>query len=479
MENSVERYNRWRDPIFWLILIFGVALRAVRLHFPDEPCFDEVYYQPAAEDYLQLRPDENSVHPPLAKIQIAAVVLFVDTIKAWGVANFSPMIGGRLASLLAGIGTLWFTHRMAFTLSGRRLLANLTLFLVAVDFLSIAQSRIIMLDQVQTFWIVAGLAITAEVLFERKGFDQIVFAGLCFGVATACKWSGFFAAVGAWLALMGAVSRPRGEVWACRSWVHRMATTLIFLLCGVLVYAASYIPFLLTEKTVNQESVHKIVGFHDRMLKFRYDPEQFKHRYLSRFYEWPLVSRPVWYHYNEEDKVVRGIVGIGNVAFWWPAFFLVLESLWLGYFARLTKVGSPLGGGFPEPLSSEGGDPANDASPADSTDSSALSTLPCPPSSGADSVSQFICCSYYPQWLFWALGTTGGFFYYMLPMVPIMAVAMARHLEELWLERLGRRLAYGYICLMLVLTVLYYPLITGIPVSEAYFHRLFFVDRWI
>ena len=466
MAIQYDRYIRWRDPIFLLLFLAGILLRAVRLSFPEDPAFDEIYYAPAAEDYLQGRPDANSVHPPLAKIQMAAVILFMDVAKTAGFIDFQAMVPSRMSSLLAGIGILWLTHRLAYTLSGRPLLANLSLFLVSADFLSIVQSRIAMLDQIQAFWILAGFVFTAEVLFEKKGRDHVAFAALCFGVATACKWNGLFAAAGAWLALMGGVypqSAPPGEFeedyerpYPQRSWGKRVVCTLMFLVCGVVVYIAAYTPFFISQGSAGKESFEKIVGFHKRMVKFRYDPEQFKHRYLSQFYEWPLVLRPVWYYYVDTDKVVRGIVGIGNVIFWWPAFFLILESLWLGYRGSA----SPGGRSY-------------------------------------DRLAQFACCFYFPQWVLWKSSTTGGFFYYMIGLVPIMAIAMGRHLEELFQEGKARKspddeapekrfnpwgsrtLAWFYLALVTVSLILYYPLLTGLPVDDAYFRKLFFVDRWI
>ena len=98
-----------------------------------------------------------------------------------------------------------------------------------------------------------------------------------------------------------------------------------------------------------------------------------------------------------------------------------------------------------------------------------------------DSLAQFICCFYFPQWVLWASSTTGGFFYYMVPLVPIMAVAMARHLEELLSQgdRQGKIMAYGYLALLTLALLLYYPLLTGLPVDEGYFRKLFFIERWI
>jgi dolichyl-phosphate-mannose-protein mannosyltransferase len=495
-----SNYSRWKDRVFLAIFILGIFLRCYHLGFPGRQMFDEVYYVPAAEDYINCRADTNSVHPPLAKVQMAFMYVVIDGLGFRNPNSGLPQLSAaevwRIPSLLFGILTLLWSHRLAWAVSRRRFFANTALFLVATDFLCIVQSRIAMLDQIQAFWILAGLVATAELLCQPAleaeetrhpwaSANQLWGAGLCFGIATACKWNGVAAALGAFAALMGVVRTPYTQ---SLNWSGRLRIFVIFLISGIGVYLLSYGPYVgytpfqnpvlpRVERKSMTAAFQDIVGFHRRMIKFRYNKKEFVHRYLSPFWQWPLVARPVWYLYDESPtasaevsatstplvhtaaspsqspspapktnekhenpppvaKTVNGVVAIGSVIFWWPAFLLLVEAAYLTFRHR--------------------------AKPEKS-----------------DVLSQICCCFYFPQWLFWIAGTTGGFFYYMLPMVPIMALVMARYVEEEYNSKSGPILAIAYLGFLSLALILYYPLLTGITVPEVYFRRLFLPSSWI
>ena len=201
----------------------------------------------------------------------------------------------------------------------------------------------------------------------------------------------------------------------------------------ILVYCGSYLPYasLYPKKTLPQ-IVREIEGQHKRMVDFRNDPKQFKHTYLSPFYQWPLVLRPVWFHYQGHGQnTCTGIVAFGSLPFGWLALFLLLEktvSSWRGW--------------------------------------------------QADPVNQFLVITYFPQWLLWGSSYTGGFFYYLLPVVPLMALTVAKEVQSWWLQ--GRRpTVFLYCGLLALLALLYFPFMSGLCVPTSYFKVLFFFPRWI
>lgn len=536
-ESTLEKpYTRWRDPYFLATLLIGSLLRGVGYQFPQRQIFDEVYYLSAAEDYLACQPDANSVHPPLAKIQMALIEAFADGLSGGAVLERTYV--WRLPSLLFGILILVWTHRFAWAITRHRWITNLTTALVAIDFLAIVQSRVAMLDQIQAFWILAAFTATAEFIFGQSngsiacggnGKGDIPLgegspgapsqgagagstpnraewtwgglvnclggASLCFGIATACKWNGLFAAFGAFLAVQGLVRTP---VTKSLTAVARVCVFLLFLGGGVFVYAASYLPYVgytpfytpLAGERPKPKSLKvacdDIIGFHKRMIKFRYNQKEFVHRYLSYFYQWPLMIRPVWYYYEEvtppskaenPTKYVQGIVGMGSVVFWWPAFFLLLDAArgtlwaWLrpGRWRR-KKVSLPGLGMLPET-------PTDQSALLDSSGAPVAPPVEPPAEPSADeldTVSQFSACMYFPQWLLWAAGTTGGFIYYMLPMIPAMALIVARYVEETrhdWVTRV-------YLVALVVALVLYYPLLVGFDIPDRFFHTIF-PSQWI
>lgn len=410
-----------------LLTLLALALRLVRLDFPQWIYFDEQYYAKAAGNYLEGQQDTNTVHPPLGKLMIAYGRLWFEALKyGYGVHDLPDSIGWRLADCLAGTALIPLTYLLALVLSrGRTSVAAIAGLLVCLDFLALVTSRICMLDPFIALWILAGTLCAALFCFEERKLGYAVLAAVCFGLATAVKWNGLFAAFGALLCMLELdTEQTRGE-WPRRRWV------LPSLFAGVIVaiYLAAYAPFFYKEGTLGPPAWKKVVGYHQLMVRFRYNKEKFKHQYLSQFYEWPLILRPMWFYYKETgtkpDKMVRGVACVGSPVVWWAAAFLLIEAVVTSLRLR-------------------------------------------------DPVAQFIVINYLANWAFWAISTTGGFFYYMLPMVPLMAVIVA-----LCIGSWGRRLRWAYLAVVVLTFLLYFPLLTGLSVPERYFRALFFIPSWI
>jgi len=428
-------WNRHHGFILAGVLVLALVMRAFLLDFPHQKFFDEVYYVEAANNYLNGQADSNSVHPPLAKIQLAAGMLFFDAAKTYGWHHLDETVGWRLTPLLCGLGVVAVSAWLGYALSRRPRVALLTATLVAIEHLSVVESRIATLDSIQAFWITLGIASAAQRIFRCRNDAWIVLSALSLGIATGCKWNGLFAAAGVFLALVlihPNPSDPERQPDIGRPSAFKAG--LIFALIIPAVYALAYLPFSRTMpgKPVS-EVVRAVYKQHERMVKFRYDPKQFKHQYLSYFYMWPFGLKPVWFHFRSEphDRCT-GIVAFGSVPFWWLSTYLLLETV-AGAWRRETR------------------DPAG----------------------------QFLIFTYASQWLLWATGTTGGFFYYMVTVVPLMAVTVARTVDSWLQDPAGRRVALFYLAVVGIMALLYYPFMCGLSVPYAYFSKLFFVPGWI
>ena len=376
---------RWRLALTrrdWLLLVLltllALSLRLVRLDFPQWIYFDEMYYAKAAGNYLEGQQDTNTVHPPLGKLMIAAGRLFAEGLKyGYGAHDLPDSVGWRLSACLAGTALIPLTYLLGLVLSrGRTSVAATAGLLVCVDFLALATSRICMLDPFIALWILAGTFFAARFCFEERRFSLALMTALCFGCATAVKWNGLFAAFGALLCMLELPVAQTQNDFPRRRWV----LPPLFAAVIVAIYLAAYTPFFVKEGNAGAPAWKKVVGYHQLMVRFRYNKEKFKHQYLSQFYEWPLILRPMWFYYKEAglkpDKTVRGIACVGSPVVWWVAAFFLLEAV-------VTSLR------FRHP------------------------------------VAQFIVVNSLANWAFWAISTTGGFFYYMLPMVPFMALIIA------------------------------------------------------
>lgn len=449
-----------------LVVFFAFGIRAFRLGEPEWAYFDEIYYAKASCDYLGGRSDSNTVHPPAGKLQIAAFMLLDDMLTAasGGTVQFSQHVQWRTCSLVSGTLFVLFTFLLAYRLSqGNRSLALLAAFLVAVDFMVFTMSRICMLDMVQSLWMLIGAYLAWRYIEESFNghsmrWQYAIMCALAFGVATACKWNGIFGAAGAFATMLvyghRRLANPQAAAsgklhlkkspqvrlrkWLIDSWVWLKKVIYpncfylvpIFAVSIVLVYVASYIPFFVHKGSCGKLAWEEVYGFHELMVTFRYDAAQFTHTYLSHFWEWPLVLRPIWFLYETRDGLVSGIITFGSVFFWWTALLYIGESL----YSSISNRDSSLG---------------------------------------------FVAVMWIAQWLPWAVSTTGGFIYYVLPGVPFLAIAAAFVLEE-WVSSGGKWIAILYLVLIVTFFVFYFPFLSGWPVEQGYFERAFpgWLPRW-
>ncbi len=437
-----------------LILIFAGVLRGWRLGYPDSQYFDECYYGPGALSYINGTIDKNSVHPPLGKLQIADFILLGRWFNSHGY-HFSEYTLWRLASFAFGEATILLTFFLAWRLSrGSVSLANLAAFLLSIDFMSIVLSRICMLDMVLAFWMLVGvycswMYIEAKILQSPRALSWAALCSITFGIATACKWNGLFGAfIAFWLMLLlpNFMSRASLQVDAASELNSDFAgqgqdvvtrnlkgvgkmlikqgliLALLFTVSTAAIYSVSYLPQFLREG-FNSQTVYHITEAHTIMVKFRYNAEQFTHHYCSQFWAWPTVIRPVWFKFENYANLAMGIVCFGSIFFWWPGFTYVLEFIYFGLRERRW-------------------------------------------------ILLFLSLSWCIPWLLWAISTTGGFIYYMLPGIPLMAIVMAWVLYD-W-HKEGWNIAIGiYLAILGAALACYYPFLTYLPMQRSLFTTLF------
>lgn len=447
---------KWRD---WLLLgllcAFSFFLRAWHLDYPDKSYFDEIYYGPAALDYIAGREDSNTVHPPLGKLQIAGGILILRQFNAcWGHKLFSEQWQWRFASVCSGTAMVFFTFLLGYRISrGNRTVAALAAFLTSIDFMAVAMSRVCMLDMVNALWIVIGMYCCWNYLEAcwnngRRGLWALLTA-FSLAAATACKWNGLFAAGGCWLVMVLLRNPFWAETRECdkksifsvwkrliidtvkQEWKNGCKLAALMAAVTAVVYILSYMP-LFVRMGFGPEAWQEIWGYHTLMFSFRYDAKQFTHSYLSYFWEWPLVLRPIWFFFESSAShtKVNGIVSFGSVLFWWPVLIYFIESAYYGIKNR-------------------------------------------------DAVRLFLVILWCTQWLLWASSTTGGFIYYMLPVVPLMALTAAIVIDD-WCAIKAGWMAVVYIAMLAIVFVAYWPFLSGETASMVHFKRCFpgWLPRW-
>jgi dolichyl-phosphate-mannose-protein mannosyltransferase len=263
-----------------------------------------------------------------------------------------------------------------------------------------------------------------------RAFVPLVRIGLFLGLAVATKWNAVYASV-----LVGAVViartvrlavarnvAPAEKDAAVRA--HVAGITLGMLLLPALVYLAVYVPFFLTGHDFAQwiELQRQIYWYHSHLRE--------THTYQSKWWEWPLTLRPVWYSVTWASGRIAHVYANGN---------LFLYALFV---------------------------PAVIATAIRRAKSDGAAVL-------------VLLIGFFGQWLPWMLVPRIAFIYHFLPAAVFGSFALAWLASDLF-ERGGwpRRLALGYLALVAANFVYFYPIRAAVPLRPEAVEQRMWLKRW-
>jgi dolichyl-phosphate-mannose--protein O-mannosyl transferase len=320
-----------RDAALLAVVVFLASLAAflVDIGAPAKIYFDETWYVPAARQWLATGEMLHPEHPPLAKLLISAsVALFGDTPSGWRIA--SAVFG---ALTMAGV-FLW-TLALADSLKAALWAAATTL----LDQILFVQARIAMLDVFLFAFVVAALAAFSYALKARhrgRAIGAAIGSGVAFGLAGACKLSGFFALPGlvALSIILVAIRHRNGGRLDCAPGTQHVLTPavayLAFILAPALAYLACFVPGAIHAGTIlylfraQHEMLHIMLG---------HSPT---HPYMSEWPTWPIEWRPVWYLFDvaggsdkwDEDNPAQAVFAIANPLLLIAGELAILWAVW-------------------------------------------------------------------------------------------------------------------------------------------------------
>lgn len=304
----MERFT----PLQMALLLAAVAelLFAWHLGQPNKMMFDETHYVPAARIVFGLEHPVNEEHPMLAKWLIGlSMALFGDTPSGW-----------RVLSTVAGVATMLSIYAIALKLFGDVRTAATAGLLAILNQMLFIQARIAMLEVFAGAFLFVSIALLVWGR-DRPSRGWIVAAGICLGFSIGSKWSG--APIAALLGLGVLLCWPRAK-W-------RAAFT--YGATAVIAYLATFAPgFFFAERPLKLD---EIVLLHRQMLDLQTMPLA-PHTYQSTPWQWPLVTRPIWYLYEKVDGVQRGVLLLGNPAVMWTGLVALAFCLWDGVRKRNT-----------------------------------------------------------------------------------------------------------------------------------------------
>ncbi|MDF2706075.1 MAG: phospholipid carrier-dependent glycosyltransferase [Nonomuraea muscovyensis] len=312
-------------------------------------------------------------HPPLGKWMIGA--------GEW-LFGMTPF-GWRFAAAVVGTLSILVLARVARRMTRSTLLGCLAGLLLALDGLHLVLSRTALLDIFLMFWVLAAFAcVVADRDWARQrladrwspgfspgfslGFSPgsspgpeygprlgvrpwRLAAGVCLGAACAVKWSGiFFLIAFAVLSLVWDLGARRAA-GARRPYRGALALDLpqaaaALGLAPALVFVGSWTSWFVNDdgwgRNWEQATAHgplffladsarswlkyqiEVLGYHTGLTSY--------HPYMSDPWSWPVLFRPVTFHYESGPgacgaaKCSETVIGVGTPALWFAAALALL-----------------------------------------------------------------------------------------------------------------------------------------------------------
>lgn len=399
--------------------------------------FDEVYHGRTAYEFIHGLVTYETTHPQLGKLLISL------GIRLFGMTPF----GWRFMSAVFGILMVPLMYAFAKKLSGSTFTATATTLLLVADCMHLTLSRIATIDIFVAFFILMAYYYLYRYFIEDHAYRQTpealtdkfppkrvyILLALC-GVGMACavatKLTGVYAGIGLGILF----------IWYTLLHFPKKQTLRLFLFCvgffivlPLILYTLGYIPVVgadgyngLIDKTI--KNTQYMLWYHSTLVA--------EHYYSTPFYEWPVIWMPLL---DANDAVsattVSSVSCMGNPVIWWCGIPCVLFTMLRFIIKRDGKAG-------------------------------------------------FLTIGYLAQYLPWViLGLCGGritFIYHYFPAI-LFTILMMGYVISLLLQHFpkSKTAITVYLVIAVISFVIFYPLVSGLPVPREYGLHLRLLKDWI
>jgi dolichyl-phosphate-mannose-protein mannosyltransferase len=394
--------------------------------------FDEIYHARSAWEMLNRIEPYETTHPPLGKLLISS-----------GIALFGMNpFGWRVVGALFGVALVPLMYLFGLKLFRNRYYAFCAAFLMMVEFMRFAQSRIAVIDVYGVFFILVMYYFILD-LFPEKGERPrrstnltLLLAGFAFGIGAACKWIALYAGCGmVFLVVLQTVAELRQRDFPAAYgmagfFLRRIGVCLIaFGVIPALIYLLAYIPYMALPGPGHD--LVDVFRLQAHMLNYHRTLHA-THPFSSPWWSWPLDLHPMWMYTGEglPPGTASSIVSFGNPAIFW----LGIPSVAAAAFLAVRKRDAGLG-----------------------------------------VVLVALVCQYLP----WVGINRLAFIYHFFSTVPFLILCIVATLRsvELRCPRF-RAVTWGYLGIAAGLFIIFYPVLSGLQVSQSYVASLRWFPTW-
>lgn len=408
--------------------------------FMNSSYFDEIYHARTALEHIEGVSPYEITHPPLGKLIIGL------GIRLFGMTPFGWRCMGTLFGVLMVPAIYFFLKRMF----GGTAVPVCCTAVFAFDFMHFVQTRIATIDTYGVFFTILMylfmyLYLTAErggSAPKRKWLVPLALSGLSFGLGAASKWTCLYA--GAGLGLIWLIDRIRRYLAARREdradeyWRETgenvLWCLLFFVAVPCAVYYLSYYPYGAARGMegpgmfFSRDYLDIVLNNQKYMFSYHSGVDA-THPYSSRWWQWVLDIRPILYYLEYFDDGTKSTFGaFVNPMLCWGGLLAMAFMAYLGIARR-------------------------------------------------DKKAAFILLGYLAQLLPWAFVGRITFEYHYFPSTVFLTLALGHVFSSVWRRSPSRRrILFSFTAVSLVLFAAFYPVLSGLRVSEWYTHSFL---RWL
>ena len=270
--------------------------------------FDEIYFARTAYDYYKGTKAYDWVHPPLGKL-IQSIPITISH-------KMAPFYY-RLMSNIAGIIMIVIMYLFGKAMFKKRKYALIPALLMMFDNFHFTQTRIGTIDSFLVLFILLSYYFMFKYIQKSKNKDLFL-SGLFCGLSICTKWTGFMAGLGLAIIYLIYELKVKEKIIP-----YLLKGLLFFILIPLIIYISIYLLFPKTNN-INTTSINNIVIQTQDMYNYHKYLED-THPYSSKWYEWPIMKRPLWYFNRNTSLTSRStIVLIGNILIWYTGIIAIL-----------------------------------------------------------------------------------------------------------------------------------------------------------
>jgi dolichyl-phosphate-mannose-protein mannosyltransferase len=414
--------------------------------------FDEVYFARSAIEFVNHQIPDERTHPDLGKL-----------VQAVGVAFLGPTpFAWRIMGVIFGSLIVVVMYLLGKKLFGTWIGGFSAAFLITFDFMHFTMARIgtvdtylIFFSLMSQFFFLVYFMKVLKVGWKNASVLPLLVAVVFFSLGFSTKF-GFplFPALGLISLLVAyrlkGLWRQNGSL-ADKYVAFFDRPFLLLIVCiglVALIYFATYIPDMLFG-----DSFQSIVNLQFSMLSFH--GGSVVDSSSSPWWSWPLIigvgsiTPPRWFDITYfPNNIVSTITVFGNPVIWWVGFIAMIVLTFEAFHleAVLTNIRSRFS-------------------------RSSLSQRVNLRGKGWDVAAIYIVVVFAFSWLPYVFIGRATYIYHYYLSVPMICLATTYFINKYWNTKLGKVAAVALFAASIVLFLLFYPVISGAPVSTDFIHK--------